>query len=162
MNFEFLLRVRRSNFGGGALRPVKLKRSRFELRHHLMVLLGEPFMKLFGQRFSLRGAARQVLVAAAAFVDHAASHVHHCVEEGMRGAAVLRRGRYVELELLGEGFLRGQVRGIAGALTEVGLGRQPPAWAGLLLAARDRAQAPRTAPARGLTLVEVLYDDPVL
>ena len=78
----------------------------------------------------------------------------------IRGAAVLRRGRYVELELLGEGFLRGQVRGIAGALTEVGLGRRPPAWAGLLLAARDRAQAPRTAPARGLTLVEVLYEDP--
>src|SRR5712664_515540 len=89
MNFEFLLRVRRSNFGGGALRPVKLKRSRFELRHHLMVLLGEPFMKLFGQGFSLRRAARQVLVAAAAFVDHAAGYVYHGVEEGMRGATVL-------------------------------------------------------------------------
>jgi hypothetical protein len=54
-----------------------------------MVLLGEPFMKLFGQRFSLRGAGRQVLVAAAAFVDHATGYVHHSVKERMRGTAVL-------------------------------------------------------------------------
>ncbi|MBO0682782.1 MAG: tRNA pseudouridine(38-40) synthase TruA [Candidatus Dormibacteraeota bacterium] len=70
------------------------------------------------------------------------------------------RGRYVELDLLGQGFLRGLVRGVAGALTEVGLGRRPPRWVAQVLAARDREQAPKTAPARGLTLVEVLYQDP--
>jgi tRNA pseudouridine38-40 synthase len=78
----------------------------------------------------------------------------------MREAAVVRRERYVELELLGEGFLRGLVRGIAGALTEVGLGRRPPGWVADVLGARDRAEAAKTAPARGLTLVEVLYEDP--
>jgi tRNA pseudouridine38-40 synthase len=78
----------------------------------------------------------------------------------MREAAVVRREGYVELELLGEGFLRGLVRGIAGALTEVGLGRRPPGWVADVLAARDRAEAAKTAPARGLTLVEVLYEDP--
>jgi tRNA pseudouridine38-40 synthase len=40
----------------------------------------------------------------------------------------------------------------------VGLGRRPPEWVGELLAARDRAQAAKTAPARGLTLVEVIYE----
>ncbi len=75
----------------------------------------------------------------------------------VRQATVVRAGHVVELDLLGEGFLRGLVRGIAGALTEVGLGRRDPAWLGTALRARDRRQAAKTAPARGLVLVEVLY-----
>jgi tRNA pseudouridine38-40 synthase len=77
----------------------------------------------------------------------------------IREATIGPRDRYVDLELLGQGFLRGLVRGIAGALTEVGLGRRQSEWVGEALAARDRAQAAKTAPARGLTLVEVLYED---
>lgn len=75
-------------------------------------------------------------------------------------AVVERRGRFVELDLLGAGFLRGMVRGIAGGLAEVGRRRQPSAWIGEVLAMRDRRQAPKTAPAAGLTLVEVLYEPP--
>jgi tRNA pseudouridine38-40 synthase len=75
----------------------------------------------------------------------------------MLSANVTWRGRYLELELVGEGFLRGMVRGIAGALAEVGRGRQDPSWIGEVLRARDRRLAPRTAPAGGLTLVEVIY-----
>ncbi|MGH7775772.1 MAG: tRNA pseudouridine(38-40) synthase TruA [Candidatus Dormibacterales bacterium] len=75
----------------------------------------------------------------------------------MHHASVRRRGQVVELELVGEGFLRGLVRGVAGALAEVGRGRREPAWVGSVLAARDRALAARTAPAGGLTLVEVGY-----
>jgi tRNA pseudouridine38-40 synthase len=75
----------------------------------------------------------------------------------MRSALVRRSGDFVELELVGEGFLRGLVRGIAGALAEVGLARQPAGWVGTLLEARDRRLAPRSAPAAGLTLVEVIY-----
>jgi tRNA pseudouridine38-40 synthase len=75
----------------------------------------------------------------------------------MRSAGLERRGRFVELDLVGEGFLRGLVRGIAGALNEVGSNRRPPDWLGEVLEARDRRLAPRTAPAQGLTLVEVLY-----
>lgn len=76
----------------------------------------------------------------------------------MREAAVARRGRCVELELVAEGFLRGLARGIAGALAEVGSGRRQPGWVAEVLAARDRRLAPRTAPARGLMLVEVIYE----
>jgi tRNA pseudouridine38-40 synthase len=76
----------------------------------------------------------------------------------LREANVARNGRYVELELVAEGFLRGLARGIAGALAEVGSGRRPPGWVAELLAARNRHQSPRTAPARGLTLMEVIYE----
>ncbi|MGH7912601.1 MAG: tRNA pseudouridine(38-40) synthase TruA [Candidatus Dormibacteraceae bacterium] len=72
-------------------------------------------------------------------------------------ASVERRGPFLDLDLVGRGFLRGQVRGIAGALAEVGLRRRSATWPGELLRARDRRQAPRTAPACGLTLVGVRY-----
>ncbi|HET9782089.1 MAG TPA: tRNA pseudouridine(38-40) synthase TruA [Candidatus Dormibacteraeota bacterium] len=75
----------------------------------------------------------------------------------MRSATVARHGQFVDLELVGEGFLRGMVRSIAGALAEVGRGRRPAKWVGEVLRARDRRQAPRTAPAGGLTLMEVIY-----
>ena len=75
----------------------------------------------------------------------------------MRTAVVVRRGAIVDLELVAEGFLRGLARGIAGALAEVGLGRRPPAWVADVLSARDRRLAPKTAPAKGLTLMEVIY-----
>jgi tRNA pseudouridine38-40 synthase len=75
----------------------------------------------------------------------------------MRSARVMRRGDFVELELVAEGFLRGLARSIAGALAEVGRARRPPKWVGQVLRARDRRQAPRTAPAGGLTLMEVIY-----
>lgn len=75
----------------------------------------------------------------------------------MRSARVARHGDFVELELVAEGFLRGLARSIAGALAEVGRGRKPPEWVGEVLAAKDRRLAPRTAPAGGLTLVEVIY-----
>jgi tRNA pseudouridine38-40 synthase len=75
----------------------------------------------------------------------------------MRSAKVVRRGDFVELELVGEGFLRGLARSIAGALAEVGRGRRPPEWVGEVLSARDRRMAVRTAPPAGLTLVEVIY-----
>jgi tRNA pseudouridine38-40 synthase len=75
----------------------------------------------------------------------------------MRSVKVARRGEFVELELVAEGFLRGLARSIAGTLAEVGRGRKPPEWAGEVLRARDRRLAARTAPAGGLTLVEVIY-----
>ncbi len=75
----------------------------------------------------------------------------------MRSARATRRGEFVELELVAEGFLRGLARSIAGALAEVGLNRKPARWVGDVLKARDRRLAPKTAPAGGLTLVEVIY-----
>ena len=75
----------------------------------------------------------------------------------MRSTRVVRQGEFVELELVAEGFLRGLVRSIAGALAAVGRGERPPEWVEEVLRARDRRKAPRTAPAGGLTLMEVIY-----
>ena len=75
----------------------------------------------------------------------------------MRSAKLERRGDFVELELVAEGFLRGLVRSIAGALAEVGRGRRGPEWVGEVLRARDRRLAAKTAPPGGLTLMEVIY-----
>ena len=66
-------------------------------------------------------------------------------------------GGEVALELVGDGFLRHMVRNVAGTLIEVGRGQRPADGLPALLGARDRADAGRTAPARGLTLVEVEY-----
>lgn len=67
--------------------------------------------------------------------------------------------RRVELTVVGNAFVRNMVRVIAGHLAEVGLGRRPVGSAAVALAARDRAAAGITAPAHGLTLDEVVYDD---
>ncbi|HSY38903.1 MAG TPA: tRNA pseudouridine(38-40) synthase TruA, partial [Polyangia bacterium] len=54
-------------------------------------------------------------------------------------------------------FLKHMVRNIVGTLVEVGLGERAPGCMSELLAGRDRTRAGATAPARGLTLVEVRY-----
>jgi len=70
---------------------------------------------------------------------------------------VRRDGPRISLEFTANAFLYHMVRNLVGTLAAIGSGRAEPAWAGQLLAARDRTRAPATAPARGLTLVEVGY-----
>lgn len=65
----------------------------------------------------------------------------------------------VVYEAAGEGFLRHMVRNVAGTLVEIGRGRYPASWIGDVLASRDRAAAGPTAPAHGLFLMAVAYDD---
>jgi tRNA pseudouridine38-40 synthase len=60
---------------------------------------------------------------------------------------------YVE----GDSFLHNMVRIIAGTLIEVGLGNMESEKVDLILQSLDRTQAGPTAPAKGLTLMEVKY-----
>ena len=62
-------------------------------------------------------------------------------------------------EIAGDGFLRHMVRAIVGTLVEIGRGRRPVEWMTAVLASRDRAAAGQTAPALGLFLARVGYDD---
>ena len=64
----------------------------------------------------------------------------------------------ITLTFLGEGFLQYMVRILVGTLIEVGEGRRDPLSMTALLEARDRRLAGPTAPACGLTLIEVKYN----
>jgi len=76
-------------------------------------------------------------------------------------AARCRRSEDDELilEFEGHGFLRHQVRIMAGTLVDIGLGRRSASEMEDILAAQDRAAAGQTAPAQGLTLVSVQMGD---
>jgi len=76
----------------------------------------------------------------------------------LRVAAIRVGGEpYLDVDLVGSGFLKHMVRVVIGTVVEVGQGRRAAASMPALLAGRDRTAAGRTAPAGGLTLVEVLY-----
>jgi len=54
-------------------------------------------------------------------------------------------------------FLRGMVRALVGTLVDVGLGKRKPSEMPQLIAAKNRSSAGATAPALGLSLIEVGY-----
>ena len=63
----------------------------------------------------------------------------------------------VTIDVWGTAFLKNMVRIIAGTLFEVGAGKRSVDSVAQVLDARDRTTAGVTAPAQGLTLVEVLW-----
>lgn len=65
--------------------------------------------------------------------------------------------RYLRLTFTGEGFLKQMVRNLVATLVAVGRGTLKPAEIKRILTARDRTQAPFTAPAAGLFLHTVRY-----
>ena len=71
---------------------------------------------------------------------------------------VRREEDEIIIRVTGSGFLYNMVRIIAGTLIQVGAGLKAPSDMARILAARDRGQAGPTAPAKGLVLVEILYD----
>ncbi|HEX2525082.1 MAG TPA: tRNA pseudouridine(38-40) synthase TruA [Geminicoccus sp.] len=68
-----------------------------------------------------------------------------------------RDGEIVIVDVRARSFLHHQVRNIVGTLALIGSGKHPCGWMKDVLAARDRRLAGPTAPADGLTLVEVAY-----
>lgn len=77
----------------------------------------------------------------------------------LRELELHEEGEVLRIEVEGTAFLRHMVRNIVGSLVEVGRGKRPPGWVGEVLGAKDRTLAGPTAPAHGLTLVEVTYGD---
>jgi tRNA pseudouridine38-40 synthase len=75
----------------------------------------------------------------------------------VRRLDITSSGRYVFIEIEGNGFLYNMVRTIAGCLMAVGRGLRPVGWMKEVLDARDRTRAFETAPARGLTMVRATY-----
>ena len=63
----------------------------------------------------------------------------------------------LQIDYRGDGFLYNMVRILTGTLIEIGRGSRKPEELQAILEGRDRGLAGFTAPARGLTLVEVGY-----
>lgn len=68
-----------------------------------------------------------------------------------------RRGDWLAVTCVGDGFLYNMVRILVGTLVEFGLGKGVPGGMESIIAARERAAAGPTAPAKGLFLEKVLY-----
>ena len=68
-------------------------------------------------------------------------------------------GELIRVEIAADGFLHHMVRSIMGTLLECGLGRRAPDELPAVLAAEDRVKAGLTAPAHGLWLAGVRYDE---
>jgi len=66
-------------------------------------------------------------------------------------------GDILEINFIGDGFLRHMVRNMVGTLVEVGRGKSAAADLAGILAARDRSRSGPTAPPQGLYLVAVKY-----
>lgn len=85
----------------------------------------------------------------------------HCQSKSPRrrihAISVFRTSAYVVLDVIANAFLFRMVRNIAGALLEVGRGCSIDMEH--LLACRDRSQAPPTARADGLYLVQICYQN---
>lgn len=66
---------------------------------------------------------------------------------------------YLRIDVCADGFLYNMVRNIVGTLVEVGRGAKPIEWVHEVLHQKDRRTAGPTAPACGLFLVQVDYDE---
>lgn len=74
---------------------------------------------------------------------------------------IVARRRYFAIVMQGAGFLYNMARTLAGTLIDVGRGKIEVAEVAAILASRDRSRAGPTAPAGGLYLVSIRYDEPV-
>jgi tRNA pseudouridine38-40 synthase len=104
------------------------------------------------------GAARFVGTHDFASLQGAGSDAVSTVRTLTRVDVLEHRDGTLVIEVDGEGFLRYMVRTIAGTLMDVGHGRRPAHSIDAMLEARDRSQAGRRAPAHGLFLVRVSFD----
>lgn len=72
---------------------------------------------------------------------------------------VEQKGDMISIKICGNGFLYNMVRIIAGTLMQVGMGVYPPEHMKDVIESKDRQMAGPTAPARGLVLVGIAYDE---
>ena len=70
---------------------------------------------------------------------------------------LVQKQEEMQIEVAGAGFLHTMVRSIVGTLIDVGRGHLPPGTIRRMLRTGNRGLAGTTAPAKGLTLVHVVY-----
>jgi len=150
--------------GFHARRSARAKRYRYRLAWGEPL---EPWEALRTWELAARpdiAAMRDALAAVTGEHDFAAFALKGHSGTGQRGtvrlvigARLTHRGRRVAIVVEGDGFLRGMVRRLVGAVVEVGRGAARPEWVrALVLDPRARPPAP-TAPPHGLTLEVVRF-----
>ena len=72
---------------------------------------------------------------------------------------VEKRDSIITIRVKGNGFLYNMVRIIAGTLIKVGAGEILPEEIPAILEAKDRSAAGPTAPAKGLTMIGLEYEE---
>lgn len=72
---------------------------------------------------------------------------------------VIEEEDFIEIEVEGDGFLYNMVRIIVGTLIEIGTGARHDESIDQVFETGDRSKAGYTVPAKGLSLVDVIYED---
>ncbi len=75
----------------------------------------------------------------------------------LQSFGIYRCNSQVALEFKANAFLQHMVRNLVGVLVKIGCGGAKPSWAKEVLASLDRTKGGATAPAHGLTLMDVTY-----
>ncbi len=91
----------------------------------------------------------QCFCAAGSQVSTTVRTIFDCVVE--------KKDSFVTIKITGDGFLYHMVRIIAGTLLEVGKGKKKVEDIPIIIESKDRTKAGVTAPAKGLTLLEIYY-----
>lgn len=89
-------------------------------------------------------------------------NIHTQVEDTVRTiykCQINCEGHLIRIHIEGNGFLYNMVRIIAGTLIEIGMGEYDSKYIEEILAGRNRELAGKTAPARGLRLVEIQFEE---
>jgi tRNA pseudouridine38-40 synthase len=102
--------------------------------------------------------AAAFLIGKRDFASFMAAHssADHAVREIFK-AEFVQMEDHLFFEIAADGFLRHMIRIIMGTLLDVGRGKLSPDEFNVILKARDRKRASKTAPAHALCLLEVGY-----
>lgn len=84
----------------------------------------------------------------------------HAIRELRALSVEGQSGAEISIHIEGTAFLKHMARNIVGSLVEIGKGRRDARWLQGVLESKDRTLCGPTAPAQGLTLVEVFYRQP--
>ncbi len=111
-------------------------------------------------RLDLMAAAAGVFIGEHDFTAFTATHSgRKNFVRRLDRITVSREGDNVHLDFWGGGFLYKMVRSIAGCLIDIGRGHLDIGIAQRALCTKDRSLLSLTAPARGLTLIKIYYND---
>lgn len=72
---------------------------------------------------------------------------------------IIEKGPMVEVWVYGKGFLKQMIRIMVGTLVDIGLGKRDSGDIVSIIEAKNRVAAGKTAPAQGLSLVNIFYQE---